>query len=329
MALAVSSRSMRLIRPVSTLPAPTRRSVHALLPHLENAFAPAHQPGHLLHQQTLDLDRVALRRGADVGDQRHHGGRSATSPRPRPFRLGGGRISAQWKGALTGNISSAWTPRSAAMTMARSTAALSPLNTTCPGALSLAAPQISACAAASAGDRRAQVEIDAEHAAIAPSPTGTAAASTGRGASRAARHRRAEAPRPGERRIFAERMAGDVGDARAEIEAAILLQHASTARLAAISAGCAFSVRTRSLSGPSNMRRERRWLSASSISAKTSRAVTKAPARSRPMPTACEPCPGKTRARVIPLSGRSSANPKLDGVGIRERWTNPCEENRI
>ena len=72
---------------------------------------------------------------------------------------------------------------------------------------------------------------------------------------------------------------------------------ASTARLTAMSAGWAFSVRTSSSPGPSNISRDRPCDSASSTSSKTSRATVEAPARSRPMPTAWEPCPGKTNTR--------------------------------
>src|SRR6516164_2182105 len=59
-----------------------------------------------------------------------------------------------------------------------------------------------------------------------------------------------------------------------------------TASLAANSAGWAFSVKVSSLSGPSNIKRERRCDKVSSTSSNRSRAAGKASARLRPMPTA-------------------------------------------
>src|SRR5262249_7970407 len=67
----------------------------------------------------------------------------------------------------------------------------------------------------------------------------------------------------------------------------------------AISAGCAFSVRVRSPSGPSNIKSDSLWDNASSISSNSRRADGNAVARSRPIPTVCEPCPGNTNARFI------------------------------
>src|SRR5271163_1827889 len=64
-------------------------------------------------------------------------------------------------------------------------------------------------------------------------------------------------------------------------------------------AGWAFSVRTKSLSGPSHISRESFCCSASSTSSKTSRALANASASALPMPTAWLPCPGKMKARAI------------------------------
>ncbi len=72
-----------------------------------------------------------------------------------------------------------------------------------------------------------------------------------------------------------------------------------TARLTAISAGWVFSVSVRSRSNPSNISRDSFCDSASSISWNVSRAAGNASASARPMPTACEPWPGKTKARVM------------------------------
>jgi len=70
----------------------------------------------------------------------------------------------------------------------------------------------------------------------------------------------------------------------------------STARECAIRAGWVFSVRMSSSPGPSNIRRESFCFRVSSTSSNTSRAAEKAPARSRPMPTAWLPWPGKMKA---------------------------------
>ena len=70
----------------------------------------------------------------------------------------------------------------------------------------------------------------------------------------------------------------------------------STASEWAISAGWVFSVRIRSSPGPSNMSLESFWFRVSSTSSNTSRAAEKAAARSRPMPTAWLPWPGKMKA---------------------------------
>ncbi len=72
-----------------------------------------------------------------------------------------------------------------------------------------------------------------------------------------------------------------------------------TAMLTAIRAGWAFSVRTSSDSGPSRINLDRFCFRASSTSWNTSRAVPKASARSAPMPTAWDPCPGNTKARLM------------------------------
>ena len=57
----------------------------------------------------------------------------------------------------------------------------------------------------------------------------------------------------GERRIFAERMAGDEGRVFDEIEPASASSTRMAARLTAISAGCALAVSVRSSAGPSHM----------------------------------------------------------------------------
>ena len=66
--------------------------------------------------------------------------------------------------------------------------------------------------------------------------------------------------------------------------------------LAARSAGCAFSVRLRSSSGPSHASRVIGSPSASSAAANTAAASGEDLARARPMPTDWLPCPGNTKA---------------------------------
>src|SRR5712692_6637487 len=65
-----------------------------------------------------------------------------------------------------------------------------------------------------------------------------------------------------------------------------------TARIA----GCVFSVSASWSSGPSKQRRLSGSPSAASASANVSRQTGKAPASALPMPTFCEPCPGKMNA---------------------------------
>ncbi len=81
-------------------------------------------------------------------------------------------------------------------------------------------------------------------------------------------------------------------------------------------AGWAFSVRVRSLSGPSHISLDSFCDSASSTSWKTSRAGAKASASALPMPTVWLPCPGKRNARVIvrrdKSRGRSQVKRRLN-----------------
>ncbi len=250
---------MRLVRPVSTLPAPSSiSSVHALLFHREDAFAPAHQAGHLLDQQALDLVGIAHRRGADIGDERH--------PRLAELhfakRLGhlvGGRLHQR---AMEGRADRQHDRAPHAALRGDRDRALDRC---------LVAAQDELAAAIVVGEiadlalrrglRRSRARHRARRRASPPSrPCRPAprAASPGRGASTAAPHRRAPA--------HARRRAPNIRRANGPATKATWLFRSSlpsfsstraTARLAAISAGCAFSVSVRSLSGPSNISRER------------------------------------------------------------------------
>jgi len=77
---------------------------------------------------------------------------------------------------------------------------------------------------------------------------------------------------------------------------------AAAATLTAMMAGCVFSVRRRVSSGPSKQSFESGNPSAASASAKVSAATGNRSASSRPMPTACEPCPGKRKAIFVDIS---------------------------
>ena len=223
----------------------------------------------------------------------------AALPSASSITRAAGAIMAQWKGAETGRIMARLMPAALAASTARSTAGLAPETTTWPPPLSLATSSTSPCAAWAQMPAACSASAPSS-AAMAPSPGGTAACM--------------ESPRSRNRRAA-------VG--RSKLPAAVSALYspsewpatsatwrdmskppsfASTRQMAtetAISAGCALAVRVSSSAGPSNMRRESFWLSASSTSWKVSRAMGKASARSRPMPGAWLPWPGKTKASDI------------------------------
>ena len=137
---------------------------------------------------------------------------------------------------------------------------------------------------------------------MAPSPTGTAfCIAWPRSFSSRAASASLSAPRRRQRRIFAERMAGDEAAAcRQTSSSPSRSSTRTTAMLTAISAGWAFSVSVSSLSGPSNISCESFWPQRLVDLLEHLRApAAKASARARPMPTACEPCPGNVNARAI------------------------------
>ena len=135
-------------------------------------------------------------------------------------------MSAQWNGADTGSIIARLTPCALAISTARSTADLSPDNTTCPPPLSLAAAQTPRCGGFR-GDRLGVIELDADerrHGADADRHRllhGAAAY-----AQQPRRVGNRERLRGRERRIFAERMAGDEGRVAREIDAGFGFEHA-------------------------------------------------------------------------------------------------------
>ena len=77
---------------------------------------------------------------------------------------------------------------------------------------------------------------------------------------------------------------------------------AAAATLAVSTAGWVLAVRVSSVSGPSKQRRDSENPSASSASRQTAAAATEASASSRPIPTACDPCPGNRNATLMPSS---------------------------
>src|SRR5690606_17855867 len=86
----------------------------------------------------------------------------------------------------------------------------------------------------------------------------------------------------------------------------------ATATLVARSAGCVLTVRVSSSSGPSKHNVERGNPRTRSASSNVSRTISYSAASSRPMPTLCEPCPGKTQTSL--RTGASLPRP-LDHPG--------------
>src|SRR5258708_2932763 len=83
--------------------------------------------------------------------------------------------------------------------------------------------------------------------------------------------------------------------------------------LTARMAGCVLAVFRRSPSGPSDIKRSRPPPSAASASSSAARASGWAWASAWPMPTYCDPCPGKTKASFIerpPSPAHESAPPR-------------------
>ena len=181
-----------------------------------------------------------------------------------------------------------------AIAIARSTAPRWPLTTTCPGALSLATAQISSCSiparVASAATNRAASASSPISAAIAPAPTGTARCiARPRSFNSRAASPGASAPAAANAEYSPSECPATKATCRAMSRPPSVSSTRMTARLAAISAGWAFSVKVSSLSGPSNISRDSGCDKASSTSSNSRRAAGKPSARLRPMPTACEP----------------------------------------
>src|SRR5262245_20734590 len=147
-------------------------------------------------------------------------------------------------------------------------------------------------------------------AAIAPVPTGTASCmnSPRRRTMRTA-SRKASAPATTRAeyspRLWPAAMAGVSPRSAAT---------AAAATLTVSTAGWVFAVSASSSSGPSKAKRARSKPSASLASSKTAFAEGEASQKARPMPTACEPWPGKRNA-IIDEGTRTRPGESADGVG--------------
>ncbi len=216
-----------------------------------------------------------------------------------------GRISGEWKGAETASSVALRTPRSLASAIARSTARRWPATTVWPGALRLATAQTSPGTAASASRATAATAAASSprNAAIAPSPTGTASciSSPRRRTSRSAASK-SSAP-AATRAEYSPRLcpaiatAGGKGGHPAAAKPAGG-SAAARARWMAVdtasSAGWVLAVRLSSSSGPSQQSRVSGQPRTASASASVARAAGEASAQALPIPTFCDPCPGKT-----------------------------------
>ena len=238
------------------------------------------------------------------------GGRERRPRRaPLPSRRRPAPSAAQWKGALTGSMIERRAPRSRgdrdrALDRGRVAADDDLARRHCRWR-----PRRPRPAPARLRRPRARASISRpSSAAIAPSPTGTAfcIAWPRRFSSRAASATDSAAGR-GQRRIFAERMAGDIGDVRGRGRTRPRLRARASPRGSPPSApaGRSRSGSGRS-SGPSNISRDRFCDSASSTSSNRSRAPARTPRRGR------APCrrlralarkdKGPLHARRIPLA---------------------------
>ena len=166
--------------------------------------------------------------------------------------------------------------------------------TTCPGMFMLAGLTTSP-SAASAHARATSPASRPITAAIAPRPTGTASCMN-RPRRRTIRTASAKSNVPAHTcaeyspRLWPATNAGsNPRDASSRLAATL------TVRMA----GCVFSVRRSWSSGPSKIRRLSGSPSASSASSNVARQTSNASASAFPMPTVCDPCPGK----MNPITG--------------------------
>ena len=158
-------------------------------------------------------------------------------------------------------------PAALASSMARSTAALCPEITTCPGALSLAAAQISPSTEAAFAILSTASRSSPNIAAIAPTPGATAfCIASPRSRSRRAVSGKLSDPAAASAEYSPRLCPATKAAFSASRKPPSCSSTLSTARLKAMIAGWAFAVSVRVGSGPSNMMRDRDCPSASSTS---------------------------------------------------------------
>ena len=206
-------------------------------------------------------------------------------------RSAAGFIRAQWKGALTGSSTLFRPPRAAAPSTARSTAARCPAMTIWPGELMLATPTTSPCAA-SAQICSTAASSTPMRAAIAPVPTGTASCMN----SPRRRTRRTASPKRSAPATTSAEYSPRLWPAARAGVTPRSARAAAAATLVVSTAGWVFAVRARSAAGPSKQSVEREKPRAVSASAQTAAAPGERSASARPIPTSCEPWPGKRKA---------------------------------
>ncbi len=206
----------------------------------------------------------------------------------------------EWAATLTGSTTARLAPSPFAAAAAASTAGRAPETTTWPGELRFATPNVPwAAPAATRSSRRSSGRpMIAAIAPGCPSPD----ACMRRPRSRTRRMPSASEITPAATRAEywpMEWPAAKAGPSGCRPAAALRSWSARRNAIeAASSAGWALTVRSSSSAGPSQATLESGSPSASSACAKTAAAAGETVASARPMPTACEPWPGKTKARL-------------------------------
>ena len=230
------------------------------------------------------------------------GSAARTAPSTSASRSAAGAIRRQWNGALTGRMTLRFPPRVAASATARSTAARWPATTIWPGELMFATSRTSP-PAASRQISSTTSRSTPRTAAMAPVPTGTASCMN----SPRRRTTRTASPKdnaPADTRAeYSPRLCPPTTAGVSPRSA----RRRAPATLTVSTAGCVLAVSCSSDSGPSKQSFATSKPSASLASSNTARAAADVSWNARPMPTACEPWPGKQNAR------RASAATRIDG----------------
>ena len=232
-----------------------------------------------------------------------------------------GAISGEWNGADTGRAI-ALTPLALAAAMAASTPAFVPDITTLPLLLSLATTTVPAAEPSSAMISAISTSTLPMRAAIAPVPAGAAACMA------SPRRRSSLAASVTDRAPAAASAEYSPSECPATKAACEILtpkpvsSARAAARLTAISAGWAFAVSVRVSIGPSHISFDRLSPSAASTSSNTALAAGKASASSLPMPTACEPWPGKMKA----IRDMKRLWNRAVGSGFPRNWGDPAQD---